>query len=169
MDPFLGEIRPVPYNFAPVGWAFCQGQILPISQNTALFALLGTTYGGNGTTTFALPDLRGRIPVGRGQGPGLTAITLGEEGGVEDVTLATNQLPAHSHVAPASGVLATSYTPGGQLPANTSRNVYGAASTPNLAADTIGQAGGSQPHNNLQPFTVINYVIALQGIFPPRN
>ena len=169
MDPFLGEIRPVPYNFAPLGWAFCQGQILPISQNTALFALLGTTYGGNGTTTFALPDLRGRIPVNKGQAPGLSNIQLGEQAGVEDLTLLTSQLPAHSHVGHVSNVAATSFSPNNEFAAITVRNAYGPPGTANLAADTVTPSGGSQAHNNLQPYTVINYIIALQGIFPPRT
>lgn len=168
MDPFLGEIRPVGFNFAPVGWALCQGQILPISQNTALFSLLGTTYGGNGQTTFALPDLRGRVPVGRGQGPGLAIHDLGEVSGEENHTLVVSTLPAHSHSATASTHPATSYS-SSDTPAVSPRDVYGTADGSALASDTVVSAGGNQPHNNMQPFLTVNFVIALQGIFPPRN
>lgn len=168
MDPFLGEIRPVPYNFAPLGWAFCAGQILPIAQNTALFALLGTTYGGNGVSTFGLPDLRGRVPVGAGQGPGLPNVDLGEVSGSENVSLTAAQIPAHSHAVNVSAAAATAYGPDGHIPATSARSIYGPATANALAADTVAQAGGGQPHENRQPYTCISYIIAMQGIFPSR-
>jgi microcystin-dependent protein len=169
MDPFLGEIRPVPYNFAPDGWLFCHGQILPIAQNTALFSLLGTTYGGNGQTTFALPDLRGRVPVGEGQGPGLSAYSLGEESGVESVALNVGELPPHTHTAGVSGAPATALSPQGTVAANAARTVYAAPGADELAADSITNTGSDSPHNNLQPYLGINYIIAMEGVFPPRN
>jgi microcystin-dependent protein len=146
-EPFLAEIILFAGNFAPRGWAFCQGQILSIAQNTALFSLLGTTYGGNGTTTFALPDLRGRVPVGQGQGPGLSAYTLGEVSGSESRTLTVNQLASHTHVVNASNGSATGTRPSGNVPSG----------------------GGSQPFDTRQPYLVLNYIIALVGIFPSRN
>lgn len=169
-EPFLGEIRLFPYNFAPRGWAFCQGQILPISQNTALFALLGTTYGGNGQTTFALPDLRGRLAVSSGQAPGGSFYTLGEVGGTETVTLLQNQMPAHNHLVNVNNQGSNTGRPNGSLPGQTSSNVY--APSPDGSTfnpQTISAAGGSQPHENMQPFLVMNYCIALEGIFPSRN
>lgn len=169
-DPFLGEIRPVGYNFAPRGWAFCAGQIISIAQNTALFSLLGTTYGGNGQTTFALPDLQGRVPISEGQGPGLQGYSLGEQGGVNTVTLTTAQLPAHRHSAPATGAAADAYDPSGHAPAIAPRQVYGSpAAGAALASSAVAPAGGGVPHNNLMPYLVISYVIALQGVFPSRN
>ncbi|WP_413174276.1 phage tail protein [Anabaena azotica] len=169
-EPFIAEIRMFAGNFAPRGWAFCNGQILSISQNTALFALIGTTYGGNGQTTFALPDLRGRTPIHAGQGPGLTPRTLGEAGGTEAVTLISSQIPAHNHSLLAVSTAATSGDPGQNLLAQSRGSVYAAGSpsaTMNPAA--IGIAGGSQPHNNMQPFLTVNYIIALEGIFPSRD
>jgi len=169
-DPFLGEIRLVPYNFAPRGWAFCNGQILPIAQNTALFSLLGTNFGGNGTTTFALPDLRGRTPVhaGGSAGPGLSAINLGEVAGTETVTLTQNQMPAHGHLAASTNAGATANRPAGQLPSG-----GGAYSSPSdggtLNAAFIQNSGGSQPVGIRPPYLGLNYVIALVGIFPSRN
>ncbi|MGZ4280852.1 MAG: phage tail protein [Gaiellaceae bacterium] len=165
-EPFLGMIIIFGGNFAPKGWAFCNGQLLPINQNTALFSLLGTTYGGNGTTTFALPDLRGRVPLHFGQGPGLSNYVEGQVGGVENVTLLTSQMPAHTHVQPATAGDETTNRPNEAIPAR--GGVY--ASTPdgsNLAATS--SAGGGQPHVNLQPYLALNYIIALQGIFPSRN
>jgi microcystin-dependent protein len=169
LEPYLGEIFLVPYNFAPRGYAFCQGQILPIAQNTALFSLLGTTYGGNGTTTFALPDLRGRVAESTGQGPGLSNISLGQVGGSETVTLTQNQMPAHGHPASSTQAAGTSTRPSNQFPA-ASQPVYAAATDgTTLNPGFIQPVGGSQPHNNLQPFLGLNYIIALEGIFPSRN
>jgi len=172
-DPFLGEIALVPYNFEPRGWAFCDGQLLAISQNTALFALLGTTYGGNGQTTFALPDLRGRTPIhaGGGPGPGLSQYLLGQTSGVESVTLSTNQMPTHNHVLNANSANGTSDTPANGVMGKNASGVpqYSAASNAAMAAAAIGNAGGNQAHENRPPSLGLNYVIALQGIFPSRN
>ncbi len=176
-DPFLGEIRMFGGNFAPVGWAFCQGQLLPISQNTALFSLLGTTYGGDGVQTFALPDLRGRVPLGMGQGPGLSPYVEGQAGGAETVTLTTPQMPAHSHTVAATETQSTT-DPKGAVPANTQPptpgtppKVYGASpdgkTTMNSAM--IGITGGNLPITVQQPYLAVNYIIALQGIFPSRQ
>jgi microcystin-dependent protein len=169
-EPFLGEIRIFGFNFAPRGWAFCQGQILSISENTALFALLGTTYGGNGQTTFALPDLRGRVANSFGQGPGLANYDLGEVSGSENVTLNSSQMPQHSHGVVANGGAATETRPDGGVPARTAAPAY--ATAPDGTAmngGMIGPAGGSQPFSNLPPFLTLNFCIALQGIFPSRN
>ena len=171
-QPFLGMIIVVPYNFAPRGWAFCSGQLMSISQNTALFALLGTTYGGNGQTTFGLPDLRGRVAISSGQGPGLSNYSLGQQAGVENVTLTTNQMPAHNHSIGASGEDGNSTNPANRRLAATTGSpppsIYS-----NAAADTnlqpTGNTGGSQPFSILQPYLTLNYCIALQGIFPSRN
>jgi microcystin-dependent protein len=169
MENYLGEIRPVAFNFAPRGWALCQGQILPINQNTALFSLLGTTYGGNGQTTFALPDLRGRVALGEGQGPGLQNYDLGQVAGTEAVSLVTSQLPAHGHPVMGTITPASTVSPAGRFPAVTPRRVYGTqAADTTFAADTVRLTGGSQPHNNQAPFLVINYIIALVGDYPPR-
>ena len=172
-DPFVAEVRIVGFNFAPTGWAQCNGQILPISQNTALFSLLGTVYGGNGKSTFALPDIQANSVMHPGQGQGLSLRDLGEMGGAEFVTLLESEMPAHSHNLMGSGSQATS-----SLPAPTaalSRAVGGAAykATPfapvvQLAPTTMAPAGGSLPHNNMMPSLVMNYIIALQGVFPPR-
>ena len=169
-EPFLGMIIIVPYNFAPRGWAFCNGQILPIAQNTALFSLLGTTYGGNGQTTFALPDLRGRVPNSSGQGPGLSSYDLGQVGGTESETITINQMPGHNHVvAPlafSSDGDATS--PAGAFPAKN-----GAYNSTNdntvMGAFPSQNTGGSQPISLLQPYLTLNFCIALEGIFPSRN
>jgi len=171
MEPFIGEIMLVPYNFAPRGWAFCSGQILSISQNTALFALIGTTFGGNGQTTFALPDLQGRAALGQGQGPGLSQYVMGEENGVETVTLTTPQIPAHTHSLRVATDPATGIDPSGAYPAPTAGavgNEYGTAQAAPLAANAVGPTGGGQPHSNMQPYLTLNYVIALEGIFPQR-
>jgi microcystin-dependent protein len=175
-EPFLAEIIMFAGNFAPRGWAFCQGQILSIAQNTALFSLLGTTYGGNGQTTFALPDLRGRVPVGTGQGPGLPSINLGEVSGEPTHTLIITEMPAHNHQAQAQGNSNTGDNPG---PAGNTwavsdaraNNYINAAPNGPMAANTVtvGIAGGSQPHNNMQPYLGMNYIIAIAGIFPSRN
>ena len=165
-EPFLGSILLFGGNFAPRGWAFCNGQLLPINQNTALFSLLGTTYGGNGQTTFALPDLRGRTPIHFGQGPGLSNYSEGEMGGAESVTLISTQMPAHQHTQPASNGDEGTNRPNGAVPAR--GGVYTPASDGSaLAPTTI--AGGNQPHENSAPFLALNYIIALEGIFPSRN
>ncbi|HUA22278.1 MAG TPA: tail fiber protein [Bryobacteraceae bacterium] len=171
-DPFVAEIRLFGFNFAPFGWASCAGQLLPISQNTALFSLLGTTYGGNGTSNFALPDLQGRVPLSAGQGPGLSLIDLGEEAGVETVTLLQTQMAAHNHAANCTNNVGTSYDPTGNVwcqdaagnPEYGSGGVNGSMSPGSLTA-----TGGGQPHNNVQPFLAINYCIALQGVYPARS
>jgi microcystin-dependent protein len=178
MEPFVGQITVFPFNFAPVGWALCEGQLMPISQNTALFSLLGTFYGGDGRTTFALPDLRGRVPVGQGQGPGLSFYDIGEMEGGEAVTLLATQNPPHSHPFPAVAAQATTNAPNGALPAEghgSGRgafpvNIYAALQTAvPLASGQVASAGGGQPHNNLQPYLSLNWCIALQGVFPPRQ
>jgi microcystin-dependent protein len=169
-EPFIGEIRPFPYNFAPRGWAFCEGQLLPISQNTALFSLLGTTFGGDGRTTFALPDLRGRVPVGAGTGPGLSARVLGEEAGEDGVTLGTAELPPHTHTPVASADPADRYSPVGARPAVTDRKIYGAATSGQLMdAGAISEVGGNQAHENRRPLLALSMCIALVGIYPPRS
>ena len=172
-DQWVGEIRAVPFNFAPVGWALCDGQLLPISQNTALFSLLGTTYGGNGTSNFALPDLRSRVPVQAGQGQGLSLYDLGQTGGEETVTLLTTEIPAHSHTIVAAPTAARTNNPtqgyfAVPVVAGATRKMYGTAHDTALANDAVNPTGGNLPHNNLQPFLVLNYIIALQGIFPTR-
>ncbi|MDQ3985616.1 MAG: tail fiber protein [Actinomycetota bacterium] len=171
-NPFVAEIRIFPFNFAPTGWAFCNGQLMPISQNTALFALLGTIYGGDGKSTFALPNLQGSVPMHPGQGPGLTLRDLGESGGSESVTLLESETPVHSHGMSASPGFGSANNPtnqmlarpfgGGSLYKNT-----GALVT--LASQALAPTGGSLPHNNLQPYLTLNFCIALQGIFPPRG
>jgi microcystin-dependent protein len=169
-DPFVAEIRIFPFNFAPKGWAFCDGQLLPISQNTALFSLLGTTYGGDGKSTFRLPDLQGSVPMHPGQGPGLSLHDLGEVGGSQFVTLLESEMPAHTHGLRASLDDADLRvpTPSRSL-AKTSSSVY-ASGTPNtnLAFQALSPAGGGLPHNNMQPYLTLNFNIALQGVFPAR-
>ncbi|HKA20827.1 MAG TPA: tail fiber protein [Blastocatellia bacterium] len=168
-EPFLGMIAIYPYSFAPRGWAFCQGQILPIAQNTALFSLLGTTFGGNGQTTFGLPDLRGRFPNSSGQGPGLSSYDLGQVGGTESVTLTINQLPAHTHpVAPAASTNAPSASkPTGNYPA--AGNFYDSATNAAMGSFPSGPTGGNQPAGIINPYLTLNYCIALEGIYPSRN
>jgi microcystin-dependent protein len=169
-EPFLAEIRIFAGNFAPRGWAFCDGQHLSISQNTALFSLLGTTYGGNGQTTFALPDLRGRVPLHPGQGLGLTQRSLGENGGNERMKLEVGHMPAHVHPLRATTSTATSTVPTNRvLAAAPGRNIYGTNANTPLAGGMIREAGGSQPHGNMQPWLGLNFIIALEGIFPSRN
>ena len=172
-EAFLGEIRLFPYNFAPQGWAFCNGQIMAIAQNTALFSLLGTTYGGNGTTNFALPDLRGRLAVSSGQGPGLSPYTLGQQSGSESVTLTLNNLPSHNHtVSPgANGGAATEQRPAGAVMARGTASIYASAAdgSTTMASSATSSTGNSQPFSSIQPLLVLNYCIALQGIFPSRN
>ncbi|WP_027003665.1 phage tail protein [Hugenholtzia roseola] len=182
LEAFIGSIVLFAGNFAPRGWALCEGQILPIAQNTALFSILGTTYGGNGQTTFALPDLRGRVPLSQGQGPGLPNIQLGEMGGQATVTLITPQIPAHTHTLQAANGAATTSTPQNGLLATWNGTedsegtnvtghsfVTGATPTTTLAPTSIGSAGGSQPHNNMQPYLGLNYIICLEGIYPSRG
>jgi microcystin-dependent protein len=167
-EPFLGEIRCFGFGFAPVGWAQCNGQLLSISQNTALFALIGTYYGGNGQTNFALPDLRGRGGIHVGQGPGLSPYVQGQLGGVEAESLLVNQLPSHSHTVNANNSPSTATRPAGAVLAR--GGAYAAASDgTTMAPDSIAPTGGGQPINVLQPYLVLNYCIALTGIFPSQN
>ncbi|MBO1752044.1 phage tail protein [Actinotalea sp. BY-33] len=169
---YIGEIRIFAGAFAPAGWAWCDGQLLPISENAALFQLIGTTYGGDGENTFALPDMRGRFPVHAGTGPGLSAHMVGQTGGAEEVTLTRNQMPAHRHVARGSVAAATATTPQGGVWAASSGPAFvpstGPAPAP-LAADALGATGGSQPHENRPPFRVMSFIISLYGIFPSRT
>lgn len=172
-DPFVAEIRIFPFNFAPKGWAWCDGQLLPLSQNTALFSLLGTTYGGNGKSNFALPDLQGRAPMHPGQGPGLSLHDLGETGGSETVTLLESEIPAHAHTLRAATDIADLQTPSAArvLARSQNANAYKSTSqslTP-LAPEALTPTGGDQPHNNLQPYLTFYFNIALQGVFPPRT
>ncbi len=176
MDAFIGMIAMFGFNFAPRGWMLCNGQLLSISSNTALFSLLGTTYGGNGTTTFALPNLQSRVPVGMGTGPGLSNYQIGQTGGTENVTLLSTQMPQHNHIMTASGDGPTQATASGASLASQGRTggtmpvVYAnGATTPVDMASATSLAGGNQPHSNLQPYLAINYSIATQGIFPSRN
>jgi len=172
-DPFVAEIRIFPFNFPPKGWAWCDGQLLPLSQNTALFSLLGTTYGGDGKSTFALPNLQGSAPMHPGQGPGLSLHDLGEQGGTETVTLLESEIPAHTHALRGSNASGDSPLPGGNTPARPgSTAIYQQDSAQNLVAmapQALSPAGGSQPHNNLQPYLTFYFNIALQGVFPPRS
>lgn len=175
-DQFVGEIRIFAGNFAPIGWALCNGQLLSISQNTALFALLGTMYGGDGKVTFALPDLRNRSPLFFGQGPGLSPYSQGETGGQAAVALLVTEIPAHTHQAQASSTSGTQNTPNGAVWAVGDRQVrgggplYSTAPGPGVTmnATALSPTGGSQPHNNWSPFLGVTFIIALQGIFPPR-
>jgi len=164
IEPFLGEVRAVSFGFAPKGWALCNGQLLQINRNQALFSILGTTYGGDGITTFALPNLQAKVPLHVGGG-----ISLGQSAGEQAVTLNTTQI-GHSH-AIAANATANSFTAAGNFPASapTGQNLYGPTADTTMNGQIISAAGGSQPHNNMQPYLVINYVIALQGIFPTRS
>jgi microcystin-dependent protein len=174
-NPFLGEIRIFAGNFAPRGWALCNGQILAISQNTALFSLLGTNYGGNGQTTFALPNFQGRAPMHQGQGPGLTQRVVGEEGGSPTVTLLVTEMPAHNHggtIGCGSGSKGTSNVATGNDPADEKAGTvqsWATATDNNTLMNPMLNAGGNQPHNNLQPLLTLTFIIATQGIFPARN
>lgn len=165
---YIGEVRPAAFAVVPNGWALCNGQLLPIAQFTALFQVIGTTFGGNGTTTFALPDLRGRTPVGPGQGPGLTNRVAGESNGTEAHLLEVAELPAHTHTLRASTANGITDKPGGNVPARDPAAIpqYAAAANADLATNAVSDAGGSQPHNNMQPYIVVSYIIALQGVFP---
>ena len=173
-DPFVAEIRILPFNFAPTGWAFCDGQLLPISQNTALFSLLGTTYGGDGKTTFALPDLQGQAPMHPGQGPGLSNHDLGETGGAQTTTLPESEVPAHAHAIRAdaadpadvqapSGAVVLARSQGGSAYQTDTAGLVA------MALASVATAGGGQPHNNMQPYLTLSFCIALQGVFPPRS
>ena len=172
MDPFVAEIRIFPFNFAPKGWAFCDGQLLPLSQNTALFSLLGTTYGGDGKSNFALPNMQGNAPMHPGQGPGLSLHDLGETGGSDTVSLIESEIPAHSHSLNAQALAALVKLPDPTVTIARSKNANAYQDTPgnlvSLNGNTIAPAGGDQPHNNLQPYLTLNFCIALQGVFPAR-
>lgn len=170
-DPFVAEIRIFPFNFAPRGWAWCDGQILPLSQNTALFSLLGTTYGGNGQSNFALPDLQGRAPMHPGQGPGLSLYDLGETTGTETVSLLESEIPSHTHTLNAQSSVAASRAPAGNtLARSRGAAIYDtAAGATALTDQAIAPAGGDQPHNNMQPYLTLYFCIALQGVYPPRT
>jgi microcystin-dependent protein len=172
-DPFVAEIRIFPFNFAPKGWAWCDGQLMPLSQNTALFSLLGTTYGGDGKSNFALPDLQGRAPMHPGQGPGLSLHDLGETGGSETVTLLESEIPAHAHQLKANINVAETPDPGANsLARGSSINAYQTNTNQTIVAmagEALAPAGGDQPHNNLQPYLTFYFCIALQGVFPPRT
>jgi microcystin-dependent protein len=165
--PYIGEIRMVGFNFAPQGWAFCDGQVMAIAQNDALFALIGTTYGGDGQITFALPNLLGRVPIHMGTGPGLSTRVIGESGGSESVTLTTNQLPAHGHTPLAYSAVGSQSSPQNGLWAGSADARYSTSPANQPMRNTlIGAGGGGQPHANLMPFAAINFIISLFGIFP---
>jgi microcystin-dependent protein len=171
-DPFVAEIRIFPFSFAPTGWAHCDGQLLPLSQNTALFSLLGTTYGGDGKSNFALPDLQGRAPMHPGQGPGLSLYDLGEQSGSETVTLIQTEMPVHTHqlrFASQDPADVTTPSPSGTFAPATGGTPYQDATNVQLAPEALTPAGGAQPHNNMQPYLTLNFCIALQGVFPPRT
>ena len=169
-QPFVGEIRMFAGNFAPAGWMFCNGALLPISENDVLFQLIGTTYGGDGQQTFALPDLRSRVPLHIGTGTGLSSYTLGESGGVESVTLTNQQIPIHTHV-PMGSNSGSAETPANNFWGNTATGKPYGVTPPNVImnAQTIGVTGGSQPHDNMIPFLGINYIISLFGVYPSPN
>lgn len=168
-DPFVAEIRIFPFNFAPKGWAWCDGQLLPLSQNTALFSLLGTTYGGNGKSNFALPDLQGRAPMQPGQGPGLSLHDLGESAGQETVSLLESEIPSHNHTLRADEDDGQFFTAAGMLPGAGNQMYSTTAPNTQLAGESLAPAGGDQPHNNMMPYLTFYFCIALQGVFPPRG
>ena len=172
MDPFVAEIRIFPFNFAPKGWAFCDGQLLPLSQNTALFSLVGTYYGGAEPSTFALPNMQGSVPMHPGQGPGLSLHDLGEIGGSETVTLLESEMPNHAHSLRGDRNVSETPDPAADtLGRGSSINAYQTNVTQNLVAmagEALAPSGGDQPHNNMQPYLTLNFCIALQGVFPPR-
>lgn len=169
-EPFIGEVQWFAGNFAPRGWAFCNGQLLAITQNESLFSLLGTTYGGDGRTTFALPDARGRAFIHSGTGPGLSNYKQGQKGGSQQETLTIAQLPSHTHTSRANSGAASALDPTGKVLANSGRaNLYTGSANVNMNAGAITNTGGNQAHNNMQPFLTLNCIIALQGIYPSRN
>lgn len=169
-NPFLGEIRMFGFNFAPQGWALCNGQLLPISQNTALYSLLGTSYGGNGTSNFALPNLQSRVAVHQGEGAGLSSYPIGQEGGTETTTLLESQLPAHSHLVKVDNGAGSLERPAGHVLARSSTNLYAPTSDGlTLKPDAVTSTGSNKPFNNVQPYLVLNFCIVLVGIFPSRN
>lgn len=175
-DPFIGEIRMFGGNFAPSGWALCNGQLLSISQNSALFSILGTSFGGNGQTTFGLPDLRGRVPINQGQGLGLSSYDIGQQGGSEQVTLLQTQMPAHNHIVNATSDNATASAASANLLATPSAGrgqnapqIYGTGTAVTMGPTMIAPSGGSQPHENIQPYLCVTFIIALQGIYPSRS
>lgn len=172
MDPFVAEIRIFPFNFAPKGWAFCDGQILPLSQNTALFSLLGTTYGGDGKSNFALPNMQGNAPMHPGQGPGLSLHDLGETGGSDTVSLLESEIPSHAHTFRAD-VLDIADTnvvsPNASFALSSGGTLYQSTANVSLSGSALAPAGGDQPHNNMQPYLTFYFNIALQGVFPPRT
>jgi len=174
MDPFVAEIRIFPFNFAPKGWAFCDGQILPLSQNTALFSLLGTTYGGDGKSNFALPNMQGNAPMHPGQGPGLSLHDLGETGGSETVSLLESEIPGHSHTVMANAAVGNRTTPAANAISRVTGSTPFVAGSPTppliqMSPNSVAPAGGDQPHNNMQPYLTFYFCIALQGVFPPRT
>jgi len=170
-QPYIGSIIMVGYNFAPLGWEYCSGQIIPIENNEALFVLIGTTYGGNGTTNFALPNLQSRIPLGLGQGPGLSSYVIGQTGGVETVTLTANQLPAHNHNINASTASGTAGTPSNNFIARNADGIdsFTASSNGTLNVTSMGTTGGSQAHDNIQPYLAVSFCIAMEGVFPQQS
>ena len=172
-NPFIGEIRMFGGTFAPAGWSFCSGQLMPISQNDALFTLIGTTFGGDGQETFGIPDLQGRIPVHQGTNPGTgTSYQIGEKAGTESVTLTTNQIPIHNHGLVVSSAVAQGTNPQGSLLGqSTQAKLYIDGLSPNQSLNTqdVAPSGGSQPHDNMQPYLTINFIISLFGIFPSQN
>ncbi len=168
-DPFVAEIRAFPFNFAPDGWAFCNGQLLGISQNTALFSLLGTTYGGDGKSNFALPNLQGCVPIHPGQGPGLSLYDLGDDGGSEYVTLLQSTIPSHNHLVQASQENGGTSEPANNMLAAANAYVPYDSTLTQLAQTAAAPAGGDQPHSNLMPYLTLNFCIALQGEYPPRT
>lgn len=170
-DPYLGEIRVFGFSFAPLNWAFCHGQLVPIAENPALFMVIGTTYGGDGVNTFALPDTRGRIPIHQGQGLGLSSYVIGQSFGAESVTLTTPQLPSHGHTLLASVSGARTTTPTNNVLGSGEADIYNRDTTATLAASSsaVAMSGGGQPHANIQPILGLNFCICLAGIFPSRN
>ena len=172
-EPFVAQIQIFGFNFAPQGWALCNGQIMPISQNTALFSLLGTQYGGDGKSNFALPNLQSRVAIGQGNGPGLTPRVIGEQNGEEFVTVFANQIPGHTHPARCNNAVGASYDPANQLWSQDAggNQEYGSTLSNSgvMSPNAVLPTGGGLPHNNMQPFLGLNFCIALQGIFPPRN